>query len=342
MSAAIQPAFGQTHESPPLDVTFSGPSECGARDRLLEFSRELLGSDADHAGVSVMAKVTAASERRYKLRLELRGAVTGDRTISGDNCEEALRAGAVVIALAVNPNALATQPTAERPVATEPDALPEVSLASPTPTPAPPDAKPPDAKPMSVVDPPDPLPALADDESSQTATNLDTLIFGVSGRAAFGLAPAARLGVKGVVGVVWRDVQVRVHGFFDPSTHHDDALAGAVRFTSLGGGADLCARVWSWSRLRVGLCGGWSLTEVNASAPNVDNPTAQDALVSAGSLNVGVGVSVARRVALVVEGGYSIPTSRPRFVVEAEGANSSPVFRVTPGPLAALGLEFGL
>jgi hypothetical protein len=115
-----------------------------------------------------------------------------------------------------------------------------------------------------------------------------------------------------------------------------------VRFTSLGVGADLCAKVWSWTRLSATLCGGWSLTEVNASAPNVDTPTAQDALVSAGALSMGVGVRLFERVSLVADAGYSIPTSRPRFVVDIAGADSSPVFRVTPGPLVAVGIQFGL
>jgi hypothetical protein len=352
VAVTLSPALAQPSPEP-LRVAFSGPSECGANDRLLELSRELLGPDADHADVAVTAKVTAKvpsmGERRYKLRLELRGAVTGDRTLSGAHCDEALRAGAVVIALAINPNALATSPTAAGSGVTEPAPPAEVApkpeqpppIAEP-PTSNPPTSKPPGAKPPAVVDPPDPLPARSDDHSRPTDTTSDTLMFGVFGRAAYGLAPAPRLGVKAVVGVVWRDVQLRVHGYFDPSTEHDDALAGTVRFTSLGGGADVCARVWSWLRLSTALCGGWSLTEVNASAPNVGSPTARDAFVSAGSLGVAVGVRLATRVSLLVEGGYSIPTSRPRFVVDAAGSESAPVFRVGPGPLMALGFQFGL
>lgn len=341
IAVAATPSFAQPSPPEPLRVVFSGPSECGANDRLLEFSRDLLRSDADHADVTVTAKVSAVSERRYKLRLELRGAVTGDRTLSGANCDEALRAGAVVIALAINPNALATPPADAAPVLAEPEPKPEPTPA-PEPTPsADPPAKPLTPKPPLIVDPPDPLP-IVDEEPNPTDTESGALVFGVFGRAVDGLAPTSRLGVKAVVGGVWRDVQLRVHGYFDPSTNHEDALAGAVRFTSVGGGADLCARIWNWSRLHAALCGGWSLTEVSASAPNVESATAQDALVSAGSLGVGVGIRLVERVSLLIEGGYSIPTSRPRFVVDVEGSDSVAVFRVRPGPHAAVGFQFGL
>src|SRR5690606_21610649 len=87
---------------------FSGPTECGPRQRLLELTRELLGPDADRANVAVNAHVLRLDERRYRLSLELRGAVSGERTLFGINCDEALRAGAVVVALAINPHARVT------------------------------------------------------------------------------------------------------------------------------------------------------------------------------------------------------------------------------------------
>lgn len=344
VAAAVAPTFAQTTAPQPLRVVFSAPSECGANDRLLELSRGLLGADAEHADVIVTAKVTAGGERRYKLRLELRGAVTGDRTISGANCDEAVRAGAVVIALAINPDALATPATETSPaVEAEPVAEPASRASNSGAEPArAPDAKP--AEPKAPVEPAPPaLPAdLPERSSPSPEPDAAALVFGVFGRAAYGLAPSARLGVKASVGAVWHDVQLRVHGYFDPSTPHEDTLAGGVRFTSLGGGADVCARVGRWSRLSGAICGGWSLTEVNASAPNVSNPTAQDAFVSAGALGVSLGVGLTDRVSLLLEGGYSIPTSRPRFVVDVSGAESAPVFRVAPGPLAAVGFQFGL
>ncbi len=345
--ATAQPAYAQPPGGSPLDVEFTGPAECGSSERLLEYSRELLGSDASHADVEVTAKVTAPHERRYTLRLELRGAVTGDRTISGTNCDEALRAGAVVIALAINPNALTPPPAAVRPAAHELPSSPpnateatvDATASQPQPTSAP--AKP-VAQPGVIVDPPDPLPAEADDLSDPTASMSDALVVGLAGRAASGLAPEVRFGLKALVGVAWHGVVLRAHGYFDPPSNHDDALAGAVRVTSFGGGADVCARLWSWSRLQFASCGGWSLTEVNAKAPNVVSSTARRALVSAGSLSAALSVRLGERVSLFGEGGYAVPTARPRFVVDVEGSGTAAVYRVAPGPLASVGLSFGL
>lgn len=349
-AAAAQPDSQQTNSSQlnssqlgvpqPLHVEFSGPSECGPRERLQELARELLGFDADRASVAVTAQVSALSERRYQLSLELRGAVSGERTLFGVNCDEALRAGAVVVALAINPHALVTAPSAGSSLARRAEATTEVtsgnakqsrSVSPAAPANVAPTTR--DARPAPIERETQPGPT---DEAS------DTWLFAVTGRLAYGLTPAPRFGVKAIVGAAFYDVQVRAFGFFDPSTEHTDVVAGTVRFTSLGGGAEVCAKLWSWSRLDASLCGGWSFTEVSASAPNVEDSTVQDAWVSAGVLGAGLGVRLVERVVLVMEAGYAIPSSRPRFVVDVTGSGRSPVHRVESGVLAGLGLQFGL
>lgn len=341
---SVWSSAGVAAPSEPLRVDFTGPRECGAPDRLLELTRGLLGVDADHAGVEVTAVVSVANERRYTLRLALQGAVQGRRTIAGANCDEALRAGAVVIALSINPNALSTpegpepppsaapKPAAESERAPEPapEAAPqrlEQEPARPQPRPAPPRENSPELD----------APARPDRDSDS-----ETVLLGLSARAHYGLSPDPRLGVRATVGVVWTNLLLRAQGYFDPANEHDSAAVGAVRFTSLGGGGDVCARSAEWASLSFAVCGGWLVTRVTASAPEVAAAATRDALVSAASVGLGVGVRMSERWSLLAEGGVTLPTARPRFTVDVEGAGPTVVYQIKPGALATLGLQWGI
>lgn len=328
----------------PLRVEFSGPRECGAPDRLLELTRELLGTDADRAGVDVMAVVSAATERRYTLRLTLHGAVQGRRTIAGANCDEALRAGAVVIALSINPNALSAPEGPAPAESVPPEATPPVDQASAS-------------KPEVVAQPaaaepakPEPAPApspeisveLDSDSGSSTDRAPEVVLLGLAARAHYGLSPDPRIGVRATAGVVWTNLLLRAQGYFDPASEHDSEAAGPVRFTSYGGGADVCARSSEWSGLSFAVCGGWLVTRVTASAPDVAAPATRNALVSAASVGLGLGVRMSQRWSLLAEGGVTIPTTRPRFTVDVESNGPSAVYQIEPGALATLGVQYGL
>lgn len=337
------PSFAVPDEA--LRVEFSGPRECGAPERLLELTRELLGADADRAGVEVTAVVSAATERRYTLRLALRGAVQGRRTIAGANCDEALRAGAVVIALSINPNALsapeepepaesvppeAASPSVDESPESKPEPVAQPAVAEPT------KAAPEPARPRAAPAAPD------SDSGSSTDSASEVVLLGLAARAQYGLSPEPRFGARATFGVVWTNLLLRAQGYFDPANEHDSEAAGPVRFTSFGGGADVCARSSEWSGLSFAVCGGWLVTRVTASAPEVSSPATRDALVSAASVGLGLGLRLSQRWSLLAEGGVTIPTTRPRFTVDVAGTGPSVVHQVEPGALASLGLQWGI
>lgn len=348
VAVTCAPAARAQDQVAPLNVEFSGPRDCGDPGRLLELSRELLGADADHAGVDVTASVSQVTERRFRLQLRLSGAVQGQRTISGTNCDEALRAGAVVVALAINPNALsAPEPSRDSPEPVPPQTTnTEASTPSVEPTPPPPKPEPP--KPV-VVAPPPRAPAarselvVQDSPPSQPGDdNPERFLLGVSGRMQFGLSPESRLGGRVTAGVIWTNLVLRVQGYLDVPREHDTALAGPVRYASQGAGADLCVRSGEWMRLSLAVCGGWLVTRVTASAPDVTAPITRQALISAASAGLGLGLRLWQPVSLLAEAGVTIPTTRPRFTIDVEGSGATPVHQVEPGALVGVGLQWGI
>jgi hypothetical protein len=314
---------------------FSGPAECGADDQLLQLTRGLLKSHANHGEIRVDAAVSRRSNGQYGLHLELRGSVEGIRYLVAANCDEALRAASVVIALAVNPEVFAAVSEDTPPPAVVADEQgPQATV--PAATDPSQDAKPPA--------PPGTLPASTNEAADQQPLDRPDvrLKMGAFGRFADGVTDAPRLGVGAALGLALGPVQVRLQGFVDPTTDSRDVLIGVVQFTSYGAVADLCARLADGSSLGIALCGGWQLTRVSANAPELSRPSQRDALVSAGVVGVSVEWNLVSGIAVVADGGVALPTTRPRFVVDLQGGETIALSKVRPGPTAALGLQWSL
>jgi len=315
-----------------LTVAFSGPVECGAEDQLLQLTRGLLRNHVNHAEVRVNAAVSRRPDARYRLHLELSGSVSGERHLVADNCDAALRAAAVVIALAVNPEVFAE--VSEPPPGAVGDEPSKQAIT---------DAE---AAPLQQDQPPTTLGSPQSNRERVAAGPLagteGRFRLGGFGRLTYGLTDEARFGARMTFGATLGAAHVRLHGFFDPTTESRDVTAGEIQFTSYGGGTDLCLRVFEDRVLGVALCGGWQLTQVSANAPELSRANQRDALVSAGIVGVSLDWTLVSDVAVVADVGVAIPTTRPRFVVDVEDGETVALSQVRPGPSAALGLQWSL
>ncbi|MBX3273289.1 MAG: hypothetical protein KF729_23705, partial [Sandaracinaceae bacterium] len=118
-----------------LSLSWSAPPGCPDRATVAAQIEELLGRALVAAPPARVEAAMARDGGRLRLDLEL---VRGDepastRTLEGPTCEALAEAGALVIALAIDPDAVAARQRARE--GAPPEAAPEPAPA-PTPTPA--------------------------------------------------------------------------------------------------------------------------------------------------------------------------------------------------------------
>lgn len=315
-----------------LHVRFAGPPECPEHD-LATFTRGLLEQHT-HAEVHVDAEVSRRSTDVYELNLRLRGSVEGERRLVAPSCGEALRAGAVVIALAVNPEALASD-EAREPVASE-AATPDAPTAPSA------DERAPQLTPQPAARQANVNPAAVEAARSEVDQGSGTLRLGASARLVYGLAPDPRAGAQLSFGYAARALKGRLHAFYDPTTSNSHPRAGAVRLTSYGAGAELCARLLTVGSVGAALCGGWQVTGVSAEAPELTRSRPRRATVSAAVLGVSADWELHPQLAVVFDAGAALPTTRPRFVFDVSSGETILVSQVRPGAVLALGMEWRL
>jgi hypothetical protein len=143
--------LSEAHAEEPLAINWSAPPNCARIARVREDVAELAGPNAG-AGARATLVVTEAAGA-WSVQLTLSGTVQGQRALGADSCDAAARAAALVIALAVNPEAAsrlsekllapaateaappapaAEQPAPEPPLPVLPNGrLPEVVLGDP-------------------------------------------------------------------------------------------------------------------------------------------------------------------------------------------------------------------
>lgn len=329
---ATTPSLG-AQEAPvesPLHVRFAGPREC-PEEGLLEFTRGLL-KEHRHAEVHVDAEVSRRSTNVYDLSLRLHGSVEGERRLAAGSCVEALRAGAVVIALAVNPQALTEREDVQ--ATGESKETDTSASAVEAPSASTPNSEPPKASVVSSEDA-----VTVTDEISQAPTSFR---LGASARLVYGLAPEPRAGAQLSFGYASGALLARLQAFYDLATTTRHALAGEVRLTSYGAGAELCARLVESGPFESALCGGWQLTAVSAEAPELTRASRRRATISAAVLGVNVDWKLYENAVVLLTAGAAIPTTRPRFVFEVGSGETIAVSQVRPGAVFALGVEWRL
>lgn len=295
-----------------LQVNWKGPVECGPPDGLERNVKRLLGRHADTADVTVAATASQLDSGSYRIELELSGKVTGIRSLESKNCSEAIQASAVVLALAINPNAL--------------------SVAEPEP-PAPPPVKP--------VEPPPEIQKSVPEVTSQPPTPL-RFIAGIQGRMSGGLAPFPRFGLGVEAGVGWSYLTATLGGFFDPAPWQDLSPEGRARFWKSGARADLCARAFEIEKFSGRICGGLTLTHLSSETEDLADAETPAAWLISPAFGGSLLFRLTSTLSLVGSGGFEVPTTRPRFVISDENGDPISVYQVTMGGTVRLGFELDL
>ncbi len=148
---ALALVAGEAHsqQGAPLTLEWKAPPACPARDDVRRRVEELLGGPVEtRLGRPLRASGTVIPDgERFELRLRTEdGGLQGERVLHGASCQEVTSAAALIVALAVDPKAVAAT---EAQAATPPAA--GVPAATASPAAAPPVAPPP----PSLVPPPD-------------------------------------------------------------------------------------------------------------------------------------------------------------------------------------------
>jgi hypothetical protein len=148
-----------------LSLSWSAPSGCPSRDAVVGEIRRLLGGSIENPrGISARAEIEARSGGDYQLHIALRSD-QGERMreVEAPTCAELADAAALIIALAIDPNAVANapetppSPASPSPVPSETEATSATPAPAPTPSESP--APPPTSPPWSVASLPSAAPA---------------------------------------------------------------------------------------------------------------------------------------------------------------------------------------
>ncbi len=312
--------------APRVVVRWDAPAGCPDASsvsesiRLLSAAEVLEGDEAAGApqeGAELVAtgSVTLGAEG-YGLSLTLASARnTQVRQLEAADCTVLARAAALVVVVALDPVELAMR-LPEREPQPQPELVPNPEPAlEPDPVPAP-----------EPIPEREPEPVAQRERAPPLRLNLGPLEYGVgvgigvSALALPGVGPA--LDLSPFLGV--RRVHARLVAQYRTPRRRaleDNPNAGA-RFQLAAGGARLCPNVVPRDgRIRVPLCLGIDLGAVIGSArgDNVRNPGDATSFWSAGTLEAGVAVQVARWVSVTAAFEAGIALSRPRFVLEGGG-----------------------
>lgn len=299
----------------PLTLDWNAPAECPDAAWVEAAVLRLLPTPPTEP-LRVHASVRPDPAGGWQVDLRLEGAARGTRRLRAASCESVARASALIVALALDPQAAAL-------------ASDEMARAEAAPTPAIPSpaALAPASGPMPDATPRPATPA----PRSPTAPRRRLRGHGLAAVALEtgyvpGLTPAALVG-GGLGTRLWRaDILLQIAPF----------SSGAVR-NSPGYGADfslLSAEVRgclgpSWQWVAVEGCVGLRATRVNGRGTGLDESYRDHAsLLSAGA---GVLLRIPSHTRVAAEAGFdaSLPMTRPSFVL-LEGDRELTIHRIAP------------
>lgn len=205
-------------------VAWEAPPGCPTVERVDEMIQEVLQTELEHRPeLEARAVVTSDVDGSWTLHLEVeREGIIHRRTLTGNDCREVSEAAALVVALAIDPNALASRKRAESTRATSaPEAAaqpteqpPSASSQAPERQVAPAPARP------AVAQEPHPLesPAIEIDEGGHEHAGLDAtrLMLGVDGVADAGSMPAPAVGPAAILALSRARYRLETFGAYLP------------------------------------------------------------------------------------------------------------------------------
>lgn len=321
-------ALAQPGEPSPSDpgtasvaIDWQAPGSCPTRESVESAVVEASGAAiaaADGASVVTETVVEAEADGFRATVSVRRGSSTDTRVLQTEDCVLLARAVAIVIAVALDPVAVATQFTPEPEPKPEPEPEPE-PITDPLPITAPE----PITEPEPITDqPPAPPPRRSSSREDLPLEYGAGLALGVGGR----VLPGAGVGfaLSPFVGI--RRVHARaVVQYWLPRTQTlPNNLQAGGRFQLAAAGVRLCPNVTfgpAPDRVRLPLCAGVDFGALLGSGAGdaVQAETNASAFWSAVTLEAGAAVVIAPRVSLFAAFEGAISLSRPRFFLENGG-----------------------
>lgn len=311
-----------------LDMRWDAPPACPDEAAVHDRVREFLQSSSANAD-SVRARVTVtAGKGGWAADLEMTvGELTEHRVLEDPSCDVVATATAFVVAVAIDPQLLMSEPELD----SEPEPEPEPVAEDPLPKPAESDPR---VKPEVRPDPPrETSDARGDDRPRRPPARVAGAAR-LSGALDVGASAGAAVGPQ-VTGSVllgrWR-IEVPVVVLFGRPI---GVSAGAVQTTVFAAGVRGC-RELGRSALRFPICVGAEGGRFRAQARGFDEVGTATAPWFAPTADVGLHWAFASRFALRAGAGAVLPVLRPRFEVDNVGL----VHRAGPVALRAeLGIE---
>jgi hypothetical protein len=256
-AVAILSGIAAAEPAAPLRVTWSAPADCPSEASVRARVDALLHASADAAlgaGMAVDARARAVDDGTWLVELDLTSAGARRRRSipGGRDCKEAAEAAAVVIAIAIDPEAASRVADAPDEVATpdpESTAIPEAPSV-PEPDPAPQEAPAePDPTPRPLLSP------RADAAPKLPAASPLRGVLGVFGAVGFGHmpAPAAAIGIEG--GIALPRVRVTASGLWW-FRHRESFGSAAIDFRQWSTAVRACPVFEVHRYVEILACGG--------------------------------------------------------------------------------------
>lgn len=309
LAAALVAEEKVARAEPSLDLTWTAPPGCPDRAWMMSAVLHLVTGSPPQA--LLVTGAVHEEDGQWVVDLELSGAASGTRTLRASSCKSVSRGAALIVALALDPQAAA--------LASEELARSEAP-APPPPSPAPP---PP---------PPEAPPAPARVESP----GIRPIVF-AGPTATRALLPGVAPGMAVGGGIVWRSVRVDLAGELVPRSHTSLARVPAV-------GADL-----SLAALALRACVGHAFpwlaahgctalrgARIAGQGTGLAESYRQTAHVLTLEPGVLLRVPGTTRAAVELEAAPVLPLTRPDFVILSSGP-SEPLFRVSSAGIRVAG-----
>ncbi|WP_438027770.1 hypothetical protein [Sorangium sp. So ce233] len=307
-------ALAAPAEPRPIDLRWEAPDGCPTVDEVRSEMARLLGASEQRQPIEVEIAVARAGNARLRLDLRIRAPAPGERVIHGDDCASMSRAAALIVAMSIDPDAVARNAAAQ----------PQAAAAPVPSTPPPAPDRAPRRPPPAAVRPPPPAERDLEGTLWLSAQLEQALV------PAVGVGLAAGGGIRG--GWLRADAAA---GVVPSSSSRIDGQAAGAEFRLWFLEVDACARALG-RPLGVYVCALGRQHWLRATGRGVDEAFTRTAPIFAAGLGTLLEWRVADPLKLEAALHAVAPLRRPRFVVEnLEGTVYRP-------PAAGLSARLGL
>jgi hypothetical protein len=309
-------ALFTAHHADALELSWEAPAGCPNGDSVVAEVTRLTGK-ADSSGLSARANVSQTPDQRWRVLINLSGSAVGHRELTADTCAQLAKASALIVALAANPEAaidLAVEPVdlAE---------VPEIPSSAPTSGTS--------ARKKPPVSPP---------TSTQGSPPVDVSLLGQLGIEGGSLPTTTgllRVGAR--VEMLPLSVVGALH--VTQLSHTEFANQTGTNLRAFGSQLLVCAASIEWIVMAAGCVGGRLELLTSNGYGGIEN-YAEKAWLPSGILAVQLGLDFHEHWSLGLSSELSLPTLRPRFVVE--NVDSVLFQPEAMGWLFAVGLDYRL